>query len=152
MPTVAIRTNWPRLHREMALVKNLFLRFYAANLSRTRRNDPQRACGDAILQMAAVGGVGSTSIYIIAGLVISKALLRHMYAVDPVYLIVSGGFGALMGLFASRSFRRYKEMPEAAGPYRSRSAVRVLNVLYVAIPIAWAWLIGLALHFLDAAG
>jgi hypothetical protein len=133
----------------MTLVRNPFLRFYAANLSRTSRNDPQRACGDAILQMAAVGGLVSTTVYILAGLLISRALLRHMYAVDPVFLIVSGGLGALVGLWASRSFRAYKESPEAATPYSSRSAIRLLNVLYVALPIAWAWLIGLALRVLD---
>jgi flagellar motor component MotA len=92
--------------------------------------------------MAAVGGVVSTTMYIIVGLTISKALLRHMYAVNPLFLVVTGGSGALVGLCATRSFRRYNEMPEAAGPYRSRSAVRLLNILYVAISVAWAWLMG----------
>jgi hypothetical protein len=134
------------------IVKSIFLRFYAANLSRTRRNDPQRACADAIRQIAALGGIVSTTVYIVVGVLVSRALLRHMYAADSVYLLVSGGLGGLFGFWISRPFRAYMETPEAAAPYSSRSAIRVVNILYIAVPIAWVWLIGLGLRLLDAKG
>jgi len=136
----------------MTLVESLFLRFYAANLSRTRRNDPQRACSDAMLQIAAIGGIVSTTVYVVVGVLVSRALLRHMYAADSEYLLVSGALGGLFGFWISRPFRAYKERPEAAAPYSSQSAIRVVNILYIAVPIAWVWLIGLALRLLDAKG
>ena len=134
------------------MVRNLFLRFYAANLSRTRRNDPQRACRDAMLQIAAIGGIVSTTVYVVVGVLVSRALLRHIYAADSVYLLVSGGLGGLFGFWISRHFRAYEERPEAAAPYSSRLAIRIVNVLYIAVPIAWVWLIGLGLRLLDAEG
>ena len=130
--------------------ETLFLRFYAANLSRKRRNDPPSACLDAVLQLSAVGGLVSTTLYIVAGLLLSRSLLDHMYAVDRVYLAVSGVCGGMVGFLLSHPFRAYKQKPEAARPYSSTTAIRVLNVLYVAIPIAWAWAIGLALRILDS--
>jgi hypothetical protein len=122
---------------------------YGANLSRGRRSDPIRACGDAIVQMAALGGALVTSLYVFIGLLVSKTLLLHMYAVDPFFLIVVGGLGASFGLWIRYKFRKYRDRPEAADSYRSKSAVRAINVLYIAVPIAWAWLIGFALQILD---
>jgi hypothetical protein len=130
------------------LAENLFLRFYAANLSRAKRSDPRTACSDAILQLAAVGGIVSTTVYIAIGVVLASPLLRHMYAVDGTFLAIAGGAGGVAGLLLSWRFRGYKDNPGAAAPYRSRASVRTISVLYVAVPIAWAWLLGLALRFL----
>jgi hypothetical protein len=53
-----------------------------------------------------------------------------------------------MGLWGWFKFRGYKDNPEAAAPYRPRASVRVVNILYYAVPIAWAWILGLSLRFL----
>lgn len=136
-----------RLPTQIRVVEKLFLRLYAANLSRSRRNDPPTACADAVLQLAAVGGIVSTTVYIAVGAVASSPLLRHMYAVDWTFLIIAAGAGGAVGLLGWWRFRGYKDDPGAASPYRSRASVRIINILYVAVPIAWAWALGLALRF-----
>ena len=134
----------------MRVVEKLFLRLYAANLSRTRRSDPPTACADSILQLAAVGGILSTTVYIAVGTLISSPLLRHMYAVDWTFLIIAAAAGGAVGLWGWWKFRGYKDDPGAAAPYRSRASVRIINILYVAVPIAWAWALGFALRFLGS--
>jgi hypothetical protein len=129
------------------VAKSLFLRLYAANLCRSSRNDPPTACGDAILQLAALGGIVSTTVYIAIGVLVASPLLRHMYAVDWTFLVIAAGAGSIVGFWGWWMFRGYKDDPAAAAPYRSRGAVRIINILYIAVPIAWAWLLGLALRF-----
>jgi len=79
--------------------------------------------------MSALGGVFSLIVYVAAGLLFWRPLLAHMYAVDYVFILVivitSGG----LGLWAHRAFRQYELEPEAADAYRSKSAVRIVNVL-----------------------
>ncbi len=130
------------------VAESLFLRFYAANLTRNSRNDPSTACSDAILQLAAVGGIVSTTVYIAIGVVLGASLLRHMYAVALTFLATAAGAGGAAGLWGWWKFRGYKDNPSAAAPYRSRRSVRTINILYIAVPIAWAWLLGFALRFL----
>lgn len=136
---------------QMGLAGRLFLRLYAANLSRNRRNDPATACADAILQLGALGGIVSTTVYIAIGVVFASPLLRHMYAVDWTFLVIAAGAGGVVGLWGWWKFRGYKDNPGAAAPYRSRGSVRAMNILYIAVPIAWAWLLGLALRFFGPA-
>ncbi len=125
-----------------------FYALYAANLSRKRRNEPTKACQDAIMQMAALGGAVTATAYVIAGLTMSRKLLRHLYLVDATFLVTVGGISALLGILAKRAFDAYRETPEAADPYRSKNTIRFTNVLYVLIPIAWSWMVGLALRVL----
>lgn len=138
----------PQRRIQIRMAERLFLRLYAANLSRGSRNDPPRACGDAILQLAAVGGIVSTTVYIAVGIALAAPLLRHMYAVDWTFLVIAAVAGGVVGLWGWWKFRRYKDDPSAAAPYRSQKSVRMINILYYAVPIAWAWILGLALRFL----
>jgi hypothetical protein len=130
------------------IIEGLFLRFYAANLSRNSRNDASTACADAILQLAAMGGIASTTAYVVVGLLFAAPLLRHMYAVDWTFFVIAAGAGGAFGLWGWLKFRRYKENPGAAAPYRSRTSIRTITVLYFTVPVVWAWLIGFALRFL----
>lgn len=130
------------------VAEGLFLRLYAANLSRNRRNDPSTACSDAIRQLAALGGIVSTTVYVAIGIAIARPLLRHMYAVDWAFLATAAGAGGVVGLWGSWKFRSFKDNPAAAAPYRSRASVRTINVLYIAVPVAWAWILGLTLRFI----
>lgn len=111
---------------QMQLAEKLFLRLYAANLSRNRRNDPPTACADAILQLGAVGGIVSTTVYIAIGVVFASPLLRHMYAVDWTFLVIAARAGGVVGLWAWWKFRGYKNDPGAAARYRSRASVRTI--------------------------
>jgi hypothetical protein len=97
--------------------------------------------------MGAVGGCVSTVVYIAIGVVFASPLLRHMYAEDWTYLIVAGGAGGAVGLWAWWRFRGYKDKPAAAAAYGSVVSVRIINVLYIVVPIALAWAVGLALRF-----
>ena len=130
------------------VAEDLFLRLYAANLSRNRRNDPSTACSDAVRQFAALGGMVSTTVYIAIGIALAPELLRHMYAVDWTFLATAAGAGGAAGLWGWWKFRGFKDNPTAAAPYRSRASVRAINVLYIAVPITWAWILGLTLHFI----
>lgn len=132
------------------VTEGLFLRLYAANLSRNHRNDPSTACSDAIRQLAALGGIVSTTVYLAIGIVIAPPLLRHMYVLDWTFLATAAGAGGVVGLWGWWMFRGFKENPAAAAPYGSRASVRTINVLYIAVPVAWAWILGLALRFIAA--
>lgn len=98
------------------LAESLFLRFYATNLARNSRNDPRVACGDAVCQLGALGGIVSTTVYMATGVVLAPALLRHMDAVDWTYLVISAGAGGAIGLWGWFKFRGYKDDLEAAAP------------------------------------
>jgi uncharacterized membrane protein YeaQ/YmgE (transglycosylase-associated protein family) len=138
----------PRPRMQMRVIDTLFLRFYAANLSRSRRNDPPTACADAILQMGAVGGCVSTTVYMAVGALLAPPLLAHLHAEDWIYLVIAAGAGGAVGLWAWWRFRGYRNDPAAAAPYGSRASVRMINILYIVVPIAWAWALGLASRFL----
>lgn len=130
------------------VAEGLFLRLYAANLSRNRRNNPSTSCSDAIRQLAALGGIVSTTVYVAIGIAIAPPLLRHMYLVDWAFLATAAGAGGAVGLWGWWRFRDFKNNPAAAAPYSSRASVRTINVLYLAVPIAWAWILGLTLRFI----
>ena len=131
------------------VMEKLFLRFYAANLERIRRNDARTACSDAISQMAALGGIAATSVYSAMGALVSPGFRAALSTGTPVFIATCAIVGGIGGYWVGRGYRSYRERPEAADPYRSRNAVRIINVLYVVVPIAWAWSLGLTLRFLS---
>jgi len=75
-----------------------------------------------------------------------------MYAVDYIFILVIALTAGSLGLWARSAFRKYELEPAAADSYRSKAAVMTVNIMYVAVPIAMVWLIGLALRILDKPG
>jgi hypothetical protein len=71
-----------------------------------------------------------------------------MYLVDWAFLATAAGAGGAVGLWGWWKFRDFKDNPAAAAPYSSRGSVRTIKVLYLAVPIAWAWILGLTLRFI----
>ncbi len=130
-------------------VQNVVLRFNAANLSRGRRNDPVTACNDAIAQFAALSVTVVITLYVVVSLLVSKSWLDRLFAMDgrAIAPIIVASIG--LSFWARRAFLPYKNSPQDAEPYKSPSAVKITNVLYVVIPLAWLIMIGLALSKID---
>ncbi len=130
-------------------IEILFLRFYAANLMRTRRGEPIKACRDAITQLSAVAGTAIVIAIATLSLLVSPSWLRHLYTRDGEFVVVLLIPGVAFAIWSSRVFARFAEIPEAANPYKSRATVRLTNALYVAIPVALVVLLAVVLRVLD---
>ena len=101
----------PQPRTQIRVAERLFLRLYAANLSRGSRNDPGTACGDAVLQLAALSGIVSTTVYIAVGIAVASPLLRHMYAVDWTFLVIAAAAGGVAGLWGGGSLGDIRTIP-----------------------------------------
>jgi hypothetical protein len=133
----------------MKWIEMLFLRFYAANLSRSRRGEPVNACRDAITQLSAVMGPAIVIVFAIVSLIASRNWLHHLYAKDGLFWVILLIPGIGFAVWANRTFSQFSATPEAAERYRSRGAVWVTNAMYLAIPLALAVLLGFLLRLLD---
>ena len=131
------------------LIEILFLRFFAANLMRTRRGEPINACRDAITQLSAVAGTAIVIAIAILSLLVAPSWLRHLYTRDSEFIVVLLIPGVAFAIWSNRVFSRFAESPQAADPYKSRATVRLTNALYVAIPVALVVLLALVLRVLD---
>lgn len=125
------------------------MRFYAANLSRKRRSEPALACGDAIRQLAALGGTLATTIFVVVALAFSRSMLQHLYSLDLAFIGFVIALSALFTYLANRAFSEYSETPQVADAYRSSGTIRMANILYVVVPLLWVCLIGVVLRVLD---
>jgi hypothetical protein len=134
----------------MRWIETLFLRFYAANLSRSRRSEPVSACRDAITQLSALTGTAIVIVFASASLIVSPNWLRHLYAKDWQFWVILLTPGVGFAFWANRAFSRFSATPQAADRYRSRGAVWVTNTLYLTVPLLLAVFLGLLLRFLDA--
>jgi hypothetical protein len=131
-------------------IEIIFLRFYAANLTLSRRGDPVNACRDAITQLGAIAGVAILFAIGGAALIVSPGWLRHLYDKDAKFMVVLLIPGIAFSIWSNRAFSRFSDTPEAADRYKSPSAVRLTNVLYMAIPVTLILLFVLILRALDS--
>jgi len=95
-------------------------------------------------------GLLSVTAYIIVGALFAKTLLAHLYALDGIFIGTVGVSSAALALWAWLSFRRFQYEPEASRIYGGKVSVRVVNVLYVVVPLVWLLVLGLMLQWLDA--
>jgi len=130
-------------------IEILFLRFYAANLTRSRRGEPAQACRDAINQLSAVAGLMIIILIIAVALIVSPSWLQHMYDKDAEFLVILLAPGIAFAIWTKRAFWKFSETPESADGYKSPSAVRLTNMLYFAVPLALLLLVGVALRIFD---
>jgi len=130
-------------------IEILFLRFYAANLTRSRRAEPASACRDAITQLGAVAGTAIVIAIATASLLVSPNWLHHLYAKDGQFIVVLLIPAVAFAIWSNRTFSKFSEMPQAADRYKSRSAVQLTNALYIVIPLALILLLALILRILE---
>lgn len=130
-------------------IEILFLRFYTANLNRSRRGEPVNACRDAITQLGAVAGVAILIVMGGVALIVSPGWLRHLYDKDTEFLVILLFPAIALAIWSNRTFSGFSETPAMADRYRSPSAVRVTNVMYVAIPVVLIVLFAFLLRALD---
>ena len=133
-------------------IEVLFLRFYAANLTRRRRAEPATACRDAITQL---GVVGCLVILICTAMTVWRVArygLQHLYDPDGLFVGVVIVPAVAFMLWANRAFSKYADRPHAADPYTSPSAVRLTNILYIAIPLSGVVLLGVTLRLVEPGG
>jgi hypothetical protein len=117
----------------MGPLKWMFLRFYAANLEGRTRNDPARACRDAITQTLTALSVPTVALIAIPLLWIAPETLRRPPS-DGLDLLIVGVCIALLGL--SWKFRRYERTPTIADNFRSKGARRVTTAIFFLLPMA----------------
>ena len=129
------------------VVTNVFLRLYAANLERNRRNDPTSACQDAVRQLAALGGCLVACAFAICALVVSHPFFQHFYTMDMIGLSILVIGSLAVSLWIWVSYRGYAAYPERAEPFRTQRSVRVINILYVAAPLTALWALGLFAYY-----
>jgi len=133
----------------MRWIEVLFLRFYAANLSRSRRSEPIYACRDAITQLSALTGTTIVIVFSVVSLFVSRNWLHHLYTKDWQFWVILLTPGVGFGVWANRTFSRFSATPKAADRYRSRGAVSLINTFYLIVPLVLAVLLGLLLRRLD---
>jgi hypothetical protein len=85
----------------------------------------------------------------VVSLLVSKSLLNRLLAMDirAIAPIIAASIG--LSLWARHAFLPYRNSPKDAEPYKSSSAVKITNILYVAIPLTWLIVMGLALSVVD---
>jgi 4-amino-4-deoxy-L-arabinose transferase-like glycosyltransferase len=115
-------------------------------MSLTRSAD---ACRDAITQLGAIAGVAILIAMAAVALIVSPSWLRHLYDKDAEFIVILIVPAVAFAIWSNRTFRKFSETPEAADPYKSPSAVRLTNVLYVTIPVVLILLFALVLKGLD---
>jgi hypothetical protein len=130
-------------------IEILFLRFYAANLSRSRRSGAGDACRDAITQLGAIAGVAILVIMATAASIVSPGWLRHLYDKDAEFIVIAIIPAIAFAIWSNRTFSKFSETPQLADRYKSPSSVRLTNVLYVALPVVLILLLALILKALD---
>lgn len=118
-------------------------------MTRARRGEPAYACRDAITQLGAIAGVASLIAIGTLALLISPDWLRHLYTKDVQFIVVLLLPGLAFVFWSNRAFSKYSQTPEAADLYKSPSAVRVTNLLYILVPVVSILLFAFALRALS---
>jgi hypothetical protein len=106
-------------------MRQLFLRFYAANLERKSRNDAPTACQDAMAQIVFVLVVPLSALLFLAFSLVIRTNIASRRD-NAVWVIIAA---AIVVTLVSRPFKSYAASPIAAAMYRSKRA-RVLTGLY----------------------
>jgi len=78
--------------------------------------------------------------------------LQHLYDPDGLFVGVVIVPAVAFMLWANRAFSKYADRPHAADPYTSPSAVRLTNILYIAIPLSGVVLLGVTLRLVEPGG
>jgi hypothetical protein len=118
----------------MRLLTVLFLRFFASNLRRTFRNAPDRACTDAIMQVATFLALPFAAILLaLAPLV--PGIHRDLSNAMPLFIIAALIFVVAFMSFLERNFRSFEETPEATERYQSvRERVKTGVIYFLNLP------------------
>jgi hypothetical protein len=125
----------------------VFLRQYAMALSRTFRNTPDQACNDAITRTGIVlaGPLGSIVYAIFAVLASGE---RHSETQDPLFLATAIGSIVIMMVWIRSCCAPYREQPDAAALYRSKSQRLRTTLISLLILLSLPIVIGFGLqHF-----
>jgi hypothetical protein len=125
-----------------------FLRLYAFNLGRRFRSTPSQACADALLQMVFLLVL---PLWMALGLLASW-LQAHESAVhieNLAFILFAVLLLPPLILWLLRKFNHYRNIPDAASPFRSRRE-RCKSAVIIALPLLIAVVLELVnreLHF-----
>src|SRR5580704_2501533 len=120
-----------------SVVIYVFLRLYGRALSRPRRNDPENACSDAIMQTSAFLGFIMVSTFWVCAAVIWPPFGKHLSDFDGTFLSATIGLSLLVTFCVRRLVGRYALMPQTANEYREPGMRRMTYTLLVLVPLVW---------------
>jgi hypothetical protein len=125
----------------------VFLRLYARALARPSRNLPDQACDDAIVQTGMVLGAPLGAVLIAISAFIPGAG-KHVDKQDPFFVAVVIVLVVVMMRWVKKQCSSYRNMPEAAEAYRSRSQRLTTFVGFLLLMVSLPAAVGIGLHML----
>lgn len=117
-------------------------------MGRSRRNDPETACNDAITQTSMFISLPVASTMWVVAALVSSDFATHFANFDGIFLAPTVTSVLLTSYVINRMFKDYWRKPFAADEYRSPDSRRRTRVLFVTIPMVGVSLVGLALLLL----
>lgn len=130
----------------LSVIEYVFLRLYGRTLTRPRRNDPDAACSDAIMQTSMFLSPLILSVFWAIAAFALPSFAVHLKRLDDTFVGVTVGMVVAITYLIGLKFKKYAGTPQLADAYRGSAARRITRILLITLPILWVVLIGVALR------
>ena len=119
----------------LSVIEYVFLRLYGRTLTRPRRNDPDAACSDAIMQTSMFLSPLILSVFWAIAVFALPSLAVHLRRLDDTCVWITVGMAVAITYLISLKFEKYAATPQLADAYRGSAARRVTRILLITLPI-----------------
>jgi hypothetical protein len=133
-------------------ISYVFLRLYGRALSRSRRNDPETAYSDAVMQTTMFVGLPIISTLWLLTALLSPAFAEHLTNFDATFLLPTIGLTLLVGFWISKTCKQYVVDPSLVARYQTPRTRGLTRMMFVFLPVLWLLIVGIALHQLKSRG
>lgn len=130
----------------VSVIEYIFLRLYGRALTRSRRNKPDTACGDAIMQTSMFLSPIVLSVFWAITAFALPSFAVHLRLLDDTFVGITVCMVVAITYLLSLKFKKYAGTPQLADAYRGSETRRMTRILLIALPILWVVLIGAVLR------